>query len=609
MNCNHFGGDAVRIASNITAIKILIGGFGFISLILIVFAAVFIRQTNILADHAAYMYQHPLTVNNTVLKVNIGIGAIQRRMNDIAVTQSSADLEKFVTEIGDIEKTLHSHLDLIAERFLGDPAMIVDARKTFSDWKDTRAAVIELSRVQKYSQMDSLAKAKNDEHAQTLTNLMNGIGDFSQNKAADFILESKSAHNQSILNSLLYMVVLLIAAGIIAVYVVKTVMSAERNLKNRIIEIDRQKRLFRGMFHATSDGIVLTDTDRKIIMANKGMGTTFGYEEHELLGQKTSMLYESIDEFERQGQIRFNLTAEEKAKPYIVRYRHKDGHVFPGETIGTVIKDENGEVISFLGIMRDISERIEMEETLRHAQKMESLGNLAGGIAHDVNNMLLPIISLSEMTLKDVPEDSRAHKRLEKIIQAGLSAKQLITGVLTFSHRSDLEVKMEEVDLVSVIEDALKRLRPLVPSNISMTDNLDPNIGHVFCDKSQISYIFNYLTTNSIDSIEDRCGSIQVSASQVTLTPPLAEKIGKLAPGKYAHISFADTGCGIDADNAVKIFDPFFTTKDVGKGTGLGLSMAYGIIQRHGGVINVSSQVGAGTTFDIYLPLMDPSGS
>jgi signal transduction histidine kinase len=142
-----------------------------------------------------------------------------------------------------------------------------------------------------------------------------------------------------------------------------------------------------------------------------------------------------------------------------------------------------------------------------------------------------------------------------------------------------------------------------------MTDNLDPNIGHVFCDKIQIGNIFNYLTTNSIDSLEDRVGTIHVSASQVTLTPPLADKIGKLAPGKYAHISFADTGCGMDADNAVKIFDPFFTTKDVGKGTGLGLSMAYGIIERHGGAINVSSQVDAGTTFDIYLPLMDQSRS
>ncbi|OEJ67776.1 hypothetical protein BEN30_08600 [Magnetovibrio blakemorei] len=572
-------------------------------------AAVSIRQTNILADQTVRMYQHPLTVNNIVLKVNIGISAIQRRMNDIAVTQSRADLEKFAAEIEDIEKNLYPYFDLLSERFLGDLSTITDARKAFSDWKDSRTTVIELARAQKHSQMDSLVKAKSDESAQSLSTQMNDIGDFSRNNAADFLLESEAIHDQSVLEIVLYMAVLLIAAGAIAFYVVKTVMLTERNLKNIIVDMDRQERLFKSMFHATSDGIVLTDTDRKIIMANKGMRTTFGYEEHELLGHKTSILYESIEEFERQGRIRFNMSAEEKAKPYVVRYRHKDGHVFPGETIGTIIKDENGEVLSFLGVMRDISERVTMEETLRHAQKMESLGNLAGGIAHDVNNMLLPIISLSEMTLKDVPEESQAHKRLEKVIQAGIAAKQLIASILTFSHRSDLKVKKEKVNIVSVIEDALKCLRPLVPSNISMTDNLDPNTGHVFCDKFQIGNILNYLTTNSIDSIEDRVGSIHVSVSQTTLTPPLADKIGKLAPGKYAHISFSDTGCGIDADNMVKIFDPFFTTKDVGKGTGLGLSMAYGIIERHGGVINVSSQVDAGTTFEIYLPLMDQSGS
>lgn len=587
-----------------TAPKILIGGFVLIALLLVVMATISIRQTNILAAQTEQMYHHPLAVNNSVLKIHFGVDAIQNRMHDIALTQYSADLNRLVAEIESIEGTLYPSLDLISEQFQGDQSYVSEARNALSDWKTTRTDVIALSRAHKSPQMIALAKAKNDEHAQLFDRQMNYIGDLAQRHAAAFLLESQSVHHKSVFAILVSMTALLVVAAAIGFYVVNTVMLSERRLKHTIQKIDRQDRLFRGMFNAISDGIVLTDTDRKIIMANKGMKTTFGYEEHDLIGQKTSILYESIEEFERQGKIRFNLSAEEKAKPYIVSNRHKDGHVFPCEVIGTVIKAENGEVISFLGVIRDISERLEIEETLQHAKKMESLANLAGGIAHDVNNMLLPIISLSEMTLKDVPKDSRAHARLEKVIQAGTTAKHLITGILTFSHRSDIEFNREDVDIVDVIEQALNRLRPLVPANISITTHLEPDTGHVFCDTSQIDNIFTYLMSNSIDAIADREGQITLSAAPVTLTPERTKIIGALPPGTYAHISFSDTGCGMDADKASKIFDPFFTTKDVGKGTGLGLSMAYGIVERHGGTINVASEIGQGTTFNIYLPVI-----
>lgn len=584
-------------------------GFVFIALLLVVMTTVSIRQANILADQTEQMYQYPLTVNNNVLKIHVGINAIQNRMSDIALTHYTADLNRLVAEVDSIERSLSPSLDLISEQFLGNSSTISETRKALSEWKNIRSVVIELSRANKDPQMIALAKANNDEYVKSLSRHINNIGDFASRKSAEFLMESKSVHRQRVIHILAYMTALLVAAGAVGYYVVNTVVTSERNLIDKIKDIDRHERLFRGMFHAISDGIILTDTDRNIIMANKGMKTTFGYEEHELIGQTTSILYESIEEFERQGKIRFNLSADEMSKPYLVRNRHKDGHVFLGEVIGTAIKDKDGKVISFLGVIRDISERLEMEETLRHAQKMESLGNLAGGIAHEVNNMLLPIISLTEMTLRDVPEESRAHKHLEKVIQAGTTAKHLISGLLTFSHRSDLQVTKEEVDIVSVIEDALKHLRPSVPSHITITNDLDPNTGRVFCDTTQISNVFNYLTKNSIDSIEDHVGKIHIASSPVILTPPSAQKTGNLPPGKYAIISFSDTGCGMDADKVSKVFDPFFTTKDVGKGTGLGLSMAYGIIEQHGGAIIVSSEVGVGTTFDIYLPLINQQGS
>lgn len=252
-----------------------------------------------------------------------------------------------------------------------------------------------------------------------------------------------------------------------------------------------------------------------------------------------------------------------------------------------------------------IKQRLEAEEALRQAQKMDALGGLAGGIAHEINNMLLPIISLAQMTIKDVPNGSRQQKRLEKVVEAGMRAKSLVSGILSFSHRADVDVAKQRVNIVKAIEESLSLLRMALPSTISFETNLDLNTGHIVCDPTQISSVVLNLGSNAADAMAGRIGKITLSLAPVVINEELAQSIGNITPGKFAKLTVSDTGQGIAQQQLERIFDPFYTTKEVGKGTGLGLTMAYGVISQHNGAITVSSEVGVGTTFTIYLPLVD----
>jgi PAS domain S-box-containing protein len=253
----------------------------------------------------------------------------------------------------------------------------------------------------------------------------------------------------------------------------------------------------------------------------------------------------------------------------------------------------------------DLTERIEMELIARQSYKLDAVGNLAGGIAHDVNNMLLPIIALTEMTMKGLPEGSRDQKRLEKVLEAGTKAKDLIAGIMDFSHRDDTATKKEEVNIEELIRGSLGLLRSTIPSNITLNDNLDPDTGVILCDSSQISTILMNMGANTIAAMAGKVGELNISVAPVNVTKQLSAKVSGLATGRFAKLTISDTASGMNANTLEHLFDPFFTTKGVGEGTGLGLSMAHGIITKHAGAIAVSSELGVGTTFDIYLPLVE----
>lgn len=384
---------------------------------------------------------------------------------------------------------------------------------------------------------------------------------------------------------------------------VESLQEAKRFAEEKKDEFEQQYLKFEAIFNGIPDAVIFADTDRRIISTNRGLEKMFGYTVDELAGKKTAVIYESEDEYERQGRIRFNLSAEENAFPYEVNYRRKDGQIFVGETLATTIIGTKGEVLGFVGVIRDATERNEMEAALRQSQKMDALGNLAGGIAHDVNNMLLPIIVLSEKTMRNLPEEGQDRTRLEKVVEAGNKAKDLIASILAFSHRLDPDVKMEEVNIADVIRGTLDLLRSTLPSTISVIDDLNPTTGKVLCDTAQISTVLLNLASNSVDALEGHIGELTVSVVPAEVNQQLASRVSQLKQGQYAKFTVSDTGTGMDADTISKLFEPYFTTKEVGEGTGLGLSMVHGIVTKHGGAVDVRSEIGKGTTFDIYLPI------
>ena len=249
---------------------------------------------------------------------------------------------------------------------------------------------------------------------------------------------------------------------------------------------------------------------------------------------------------------------------------------------------------SMAGIVLDISEHWRLEQTLRHAQKMEGLGNLAGGIAHEINNMLIPITILSSSAIKTLPESRQERKHLGSVLQAAEQVKALVNKILTFS-RQDLG-ELVEIDVSEVVRETMDLVGSTMPSTISLTQDVDGYTGKILADRSQISSILFNLTSNSFDAMEGRTGELEVSLSAVNISEEQSEKVADLKAGTYAQLSVSDTGAGIDNETLQWVLDPFFTTKDVGKGTGMGLSIVYGIVLNHGGALDIASDPGTGTT-------------
>jgi PAS domain S-box-containing protein len=260
--------------------------------------------------------------------------------------------------------------------------------------------------------------------------------------------------------------------------------------------------------------------------------------------------------------------------------------------------------VSQLSIFRNITPLKKMETRVQQAQKMESIGNLAGGIAHDFNNILFPIIGLSEMLIEDLPKNSPENENVKEILKAGQRGSELVKQILAFSRQN--EHTMTPIRVQFVMKEVLKLIRASIPMNIEISHQLQSDCGLVLADSTQLHQIGMNLITNAYHAVESGIeGKIEVQVREITLPPE--SKDSSLPPGQYAMLSVSDNGVGIDPVYKDKIFEPYFTTKEQGKGTGLGLSVVYGIVKEHKGDIKVFSEIGKGTTFNVYLPLMSKS--
>ncbi len=256
--------------------------------------------------------------------------------------------------------------------------------------------------------------------------------------------------------------------------------------------------------------------------------------------------------------------------------------------------------VSTLTVLRDVTEFKRMEILVQQAQKMESIGNLAGGIAHDFNNLLFPIVGMAEMLMEDLPADSLPYENAQEILKAGKRGGDLVKQILAFSRQT--EHKVMPVRIQQILKEVFKLSRATIPSDIEIAQHIRADCGPVLADPTQLHQIAMNLITNACHAVEGSGGKITLALSEAAISGGESPEC-ILEPGQYAKLTVSDTGCGISPDIINRIFDPYFTAKPRGKGTGLGLAVVYGIVKAYGGDIRVQSEVGRGSTFDIYLPL------
>jgi PAS domain S-box-containing protein len=265
----------------------------------------------------------------------------------------------------------------------------------------------------------------------------------------------------------------------------------------------------------------------------------------------------------------------------------------------------------FLHFVHDITElkeaeqeRAKLREQLFQAQKMEAIGTLAGGIAHDFNNILSAIIGYGEMLdIFHSAECPQIKPELQEILKAAFRAKDLVQQILTFSRKTKQE--RMSLDILPVIKESLKFLRASLPSTIEIIQSLDPKLGPVLADPTQMQQVVMNLCTNAAHAMREMGGVLEVRLTEVVIGKENGEKVLKLAPGLYARLTVKDSGHGIPPEILPKIFDPYFTTKEMGEGTGLGLAIVEGIVKGHGGTITVESKPGGGTVFQVFIPIRE----
>jgi nitrogen-specific signal transduction histidine kinase/ActR/RegA family two-component response regulator len=265
------------------------------------------------------------------------------------------------------------------------------------------------------------------------------------------------------------------------------------------------------------------------------------------------------------------------------------------------VRNWSGEVVNYVLLVRDITEKLQLQQQLQQAQKMEAIGTLAGGIAHDFNNMLMGMQGFTELALSNLPEDCKAAKHLQNVLQTSSRAKDLVQQILTFSRQHESEKNPLQVK--TVLKEVLKLLQATLPANIELQTKIDSEPPQILADPSQMQQVIMNLCTNAVQAMPEG-GSLWVALQGRSISQRDQDKPEGLEPGEYLLLQVQDTGQGMDQELAQRIFDPFFSTKPRGQGTGLGLSVVHGILQDISGDIEVRSSPEEGTLFSVYIPAL-----
>lgn len=368
---------------------------------------------------------------------------------------------------------------------------------------------------------------------------------------------------------------------------------------NKKEDLKDSQEKYRTLFEMESDAIFLIEKNTgQILEANSAASTLYGYSKIDLTKMKNVDLSAEPDKTQK--------ATHDKDVQIPVRYhKKKDGTVFPVEITANHLKWQGKDV--HIAAIRDISHRMELEKEravlqgqLSQARKMESLGTLAGGIAHEFNNILSIIIGNTELALDDVPEWSPVQHNLKEIKNSSMRAKDVVRQLLSFSRKT--EHRKITIKLQTIIEETLTLLNATLPSNIQIHHDIPGGLRPIMADPAQIRQVLINLCMNGAHAMEEGGGLLTISVDDIELSSDMILRHQELIPGSYIKLTISDTGCGIHPQAIERIFDPYYTTKSVDKGIGMGLAMVHGIVRDHSGAVYVESEQGKGTIMTVLLP-------
>jgi two-component system cell cycle sensor histidine kinase/response regulator CckA len=355
---------------------------------------------------------------------------------------------------------------------------------------------------------------------------------------------------------------------------------------------------FRALVENSSDAILLIDAQARVVYMAPSSTRHLGWTQDQLVGKSIFDFVHSEDIDMATAKLADVLHHPGASVTAEVRFHHADGSWRTMEGVG-VNRLDDASVRAIVVNARDITERRRLEDQLRHSQKMEAVGQLAGGVAHDFNNLLTAILGYCNLLLDEMPTDAPPRPDLEEIRSAGERAAALTRQLLAFSRRQMLQPRT--LDLNDLVRQLGKLLRRMIGEDIELVTQLASDLLPVRVDPASIEQALISLAANARDAMPTG-GRLTIETSNVELGDGFTEEHAVVVPGAYVRLSIVDTGRGMDAATVARVFEPFFTTKEQGKGSGLGLATVYGIVKQSGGYIWVNSEAGRGTMFKMYFP-------
>ncbi len=350
-----------------------------------------------------------------------------------------------------------------------------------------------------------------------------------------------------------------------------------------------------------AETVVITDADGTIQYVNPAFVDISGYSAEEAIGNNPSVLKSGVQDDAFYKHLWNTITSGKTWRGRFVNVR-KNGERYTEQAVISPVFNPAGEITNFVAVKQDVSDALQMELQLRQSQKMEAIGQLAGGVAHDFNNILQAIEGYTELADLELPEGSTVSSYIKEIKGAAGRASNLTRQLLAFSRSEHL--KPRPLSLNTVVTELLKMLHRILGEHITLTIHDAPAIHTVMADPGQVEQILLNLCINARDAMPNG-GAIDISCGNATFDQKFCARNPWAKPGTYAFVQVRDTGHGIPKDVRERIFEPFFTTKEIGEGTGLGLATVYAIIQRHEGLIELTTDPGEGASFTIYLPAID----